>query len=85
MRLALLRAGQGSVAELFIAQMQDYLGLGSESRINVPGVGQGNWRWRLLPGQTAAELAEEIRSLTALYGRCPWRPEIERNKSTKND
>ncbi len=84
-RLALLRAGQGSVAELFIAQMQDYLGLGSESRINVPGVGQGNWRWRLLPGQTAAELAEEIRSLTALYGRCPWRPEIERNKSTKND
>jgi len=70
-RLALLRAGQGSVAELFVAQIQDYLGLGSESRINVPGVASGNWRWRLLPGQAAAELAEEIRSMTALYGRCP--------------
>ena len=75
-RRALLRAGQGSVAELFVAQMQDYLGLGSESRINVPGVGTGNWRWRLLPGQAGEELAEEIRSLTALYGRCLWMPEV---------
>ena len=74
---ALLRAGQGSAAELFVAQLQDYLGLGSESRINVPGVGSGNWRWRLLPGQTRAEVAEEIRSMTALYGRCPWIPEPE--------
>lgn len=71
MRKALLRAGQGSVAELFVAQMQDYLGLGSESRINVPGVAGGNWRWRLLPGQASPELAEEIRALTFLYGRCP--------------
>jgi len=58
-----------------VAQMQDYLGLGGESRINVPGVGTGNWRWRLLPGQASPELAEEIRSLTSLYGRCPWIPE----------
>ena len=76
-RLALLRAGQGSVAELFVAQMQDYLGLGSESRINVPGVGKGNWRWRLLPGCTTEGLAEEIRSMTSFYGRCPWIPEPE--------
>ena len=76
-RRALLQAGQGSAAELFVAQLQDYLGLGSESRINVPGVGSGNWRWRLLPGQTGAEVAEEIRSITALYGRCPWIPEPE--------
>ncbi len=76
-RRALLRAGQGSAAELFVAQMQDYLGLGSESRINVPGVGSGNWRWRLLPGQATAELAEEIRSMTAIAGRCPWKPELD--------
>ena len=30
-RRALLRAGQGSVAELFVAQLQDYLGLGAAS------------------------------------------------------
>lgn len=70
MERALLRAGQGSVAELFVAQMQDYLGLGSESRLNVPGVGSGNWRWRMRSGQAPAELARDIRSLTALYGRC---------------
>lgn len=69
-RTALLRCGQGSVAELFVAQLQDYLGLGSEARINVPGVAEGNWRWRLLPGQATAALAEEIRTMTHAFGRC---------------
>ena len=69
-RLALLRCGQGSVAELFVAQMQDYLGLGSEARVNVPGIGGGNWRWRMLPGAAAEALAEEIRALTHTFGRC---------------
>lgn len=69
-RSALLRCGQGSVAELFVAQLQDYLGLGSEARINVPGVAEGNWRWRLLPGQAAAELAKEIKDMTHAFGRC---------------
>ena len=68
-RKALLRAGQGSIANLFVAQMQDYLGLGSEARLNVPGVAQGNWRWRLLPGQLTNALAEDIHTLTATYGR----------------
>lgn len=69
-RRALLRAGQGSVAELFIAQMQDYLGLGSEARTNIPGTAEGNWRWRLLPGQASEALAEEIHAMTRTYGRC---------------
>lgn len=67
---ALLRCGQGSAAELFVAQMQDYLGLGSEARINVPGVAEGNWCWRLLPGQLTKSLAEEIHTLTEAFGRC---------------
>lgn len=69
-RLALLRAGQGSVAELFVAQLQDYLGLGSEARINVPGVADNNWCWRLRPGKTTPALAEEIRALTHTFSRC---------------
>ncbi len=67
---ALLRCGQGSVAELFVAQMQDYLGLGSEARLNVPGVAEGNWCWRLLPGQATETLAREIRAMTAAFSRC---------------
>ena len=69
-RLALLRAGQGSVAELFVAQLQDYLGLGSEARINVPGVADNNWCWRLRPGKTTPALAEELRALTHAFSRC---------------
>jgi 4-alpha-glucanotransferase len=78
-RLALLRAGQGSVAELFIAQMQDYLGLGSEARINVPGVAGGNWCWRLeadaLEKRLTPALAAQVRELTVTYGRCAPAPE----------
>ena len=69
-RRALLRCGMGSTAELFVAQMQDYLALGSEGRINVPGVAEGNWRWRMAPGAAAAGLAVDIRRLTEVYGRC---------------
>ena len=68
-RQALLRCGMGSTAELFVAQMQDYLALGSEGRINVPGVAAGNWRWRMAPGAAAAGLAAEIRALAEVYGR----------------
>lgn len=46
-----------SVADLFVAQMQDWLALGGESRMNVPGVlGHGNWCWRMLPGALTDEL-----------------------------
>ncbi len=69
-RKALLRAGQSSVAELFIAQLQDYLGLGSDARTNVPGVADGNWQWRLTSGHLTDALAQEIHVLTAAYSRC---------------
>ena len=62
--LALLRAGMGSRAELFIAQMQDVLGLGAESRMNTPGTASGNWVWRLLPGQADAQTAARLLART---------------------
>ena len=65
----LLRGGMSSVSRLFIAQMQDYLGLGPEGRMNTPGNGVGNWQWRMRPGQATAELAEKINRFTKLYGR----------------
>jgi 4-alpha-glucanotransferase len=40
--------------------VQDVLGLGSEGRMNRPGVAQGNWR---------------LRELTEVYGRLPLPPE----------
>lgn len=66
----LIRAGMSSVAELFITQMQDYLGLGSEARMNTPGtIGHGNWCYRLRPGELTEALAQRMRAMTELYGR----------------
>ena len=66
----ILRGGMGSVADLFLAQIQDYIGLDSNGRMNTPGtLGGNNWRWRLLPGELSEELVEKINAITVLYGR----------------
>ena len=67
----LLRGGMGSVAELFVAQLQDFLELGADSRINIPGTAEGNWQWRLTPGLLTDALAERIRAMTRRFGRLP--------------
>jgi 4-alpha-glucanotransferase len=70
LRMPIIRAGMASVSYLFIAQMQDYLGLGGESRMNRPGIMDGkNWLWRATPGEINNTLAEEIHHLTQLYAR----------------
>ncbi len=65
----MIRGGMSSVADTFVAQMQDYLGLGAGGRMNEPGTLGGNWRWRLLPGEATASLAKKIRQYTKMYGR----------------
>lgn len=65
----MIRGGMASVADLFIAQMQDYLGLGAEGRMNEPSTSSGNWQWRMKEGQTDGELAARIAELTEYYGR----------------
>lgn len=68
---SVIRAGQSSVADLFIAQMQDYLELGKGHRMNVPSTTGNNWTWRLLPGELTDELSEKILHITKMYGRYP--------------
>ena len=65
----LLRAGMSSVSGIFIAQIQDYLELGSEARINIPSTLGTNWIWRADPGYITEELTEKIHDITKLYGR----------------
>lgn len=66
----LIRGGMSSVADLFVCQLQDYLGLDSAARMNTPGtIGGANWRWRLLPGQLEDALAPKIAELCRIYGR----------------
>ena len=65
----MIRGGMTSVADLFVAQMQDYLGLGVEARMNTPGKADGNWQWRMEADAIDADLAERIAELTFFSGR----------------
>ena len=65
----MLRGGMSSVADTFVAQMQDCLGLGAEGRMNTPGTLGGNWQWRLLPGEASPALAKKLYQYTKMYGR----------------
>ena len=65
----IIRGGMSSVADTFVTQMQDYLGLGAEGRMNTPGTDKGNWQWRMLPGEATPSLARKIRQYTKMYGR----------------
>lgn len=65
----IIRGGMSSVASLFVAQIQDYLELGAEARINVPGTPSGNWQWRLSPDMLSNTLCSKIARLTERYGR----------------
>ena len=58
-----------TVCDLAIAPAQDLLGLGSEARMNRPGVATGNWRWRMERGALTPAIADRLRDLTQLYGR----------------
>lgn len=64
-----IRGAWSSVASMAISPVQDFLGLGSEARINTPGVAAGNWQWRLRHGVLTDELAERIAKLTRVYSR----------------
>ena len=66
---SLIELALESPAVLSIVPAQDLLGLGSEARMNRPGVSDGNWRWRLEQGALTDALAARLRDATARGGR----------------
>jgi 4-alpha-glucanotransferase len=66
---SLIELAHSSRAALAIVPVQDLLGLGSDDRMNRPGTPEGNWRWRLRPGQLTDELAARLRESTETSGR----------------
>jgi len=66
----MVRLALQSGSNLAIIPMQDWLGLGSGSRINTPStVGKHNWRWRLGKWALSPKMADEMARLTNMYGR----------------
>jgi 4-alpha-glucanotransferase len=65
----LIRAAWDSVAVFALAPLQDFLGFGSEARMNFPSRLGGNWAWRLAEDSLSSELQERIKELNWLYQR----------------
>ncbi len=63
-RLALM-----SVADTAIIPLQDVLSLGSEARMNTPGVNTGNWRWRFTSDMLTNEIRDRLKEMAEIYGR----------------
>ena len=68
---SLIRTALASVADTAIIPMQDYLGLGSEARINTPSTLGGNWEWRMDSDACTEKLSKYILELAQIYGRAP--------------
>jgi 4-alpha-glucanotransferase len=65
----MVRLALQSDGVLAVVPAPDLLGLDSSARINVPGRAEGNWRWRLEPGQLDRALAARLRDATEAAGR----------------
>ena len=64
-----IRTAMSSVSDLCVVQMQDYLNLGGEARMNFPGTQtDANWTWRATDGYLTDSLAKKIHRLTGRYG-----------------
>jgi len=61
--LDMIRLAFSSKARLAIAPLQDFLGLGPDSRLNTPGTTMNNWRWRVNTEQLSAEFCRSVSSL----------------------
>jgi 4-alpha-glucanotransferase len=59
---ALVRLALASTSVLAVVPAQDLLGLGSEARMNTPGVEDGNWGWQAEDGAFTAALAARLRA-----------------------
>lgn len=67
--IEIIIAGLKCPAQVFMAQMQDYLRLDKDSRINYPGKNDGNWSWRMLEQEMSHGIARKIRKLAEATGR----------------
>jgi 4-alpha-glucanotransferase len=60
----LIRLALESRAQFAVVPLQDVLGLGSEARMNTPGVGAGNWEWRFREGTLTTEVQDRLLEVT---------------------
>lgn len=65
----LLRQVFASVSDLAVIPVQDFLMYGSDTRINTPGVADGNWSYRVTKDQLMKADKEFFKSMNRIYKR----------------
>ena len=66
---ALVERVMSSAARVAMIPVQDWLGLDTDARMNLPGTSTGNWAWRLTGTELTPELAQEIHAVVAKTAR----------------
>ena len=66
-----VEAFRASVARMAIVPLQDFLGLGSDARMNTPSQSDGSWGWRFKKNAITAALADKIAALSIVCDRKP--------------
>ena len=81
----ILRSTWQSIADLAVAQMQDFLDAGPEGRMNTPSTTGNNWQYRTLTSDFTPRLAKRIYRMNELYNRLPEQPEKKSRKQEKKE
>ena len=66
---SIVRTMYASAAGILILPIQDLLGYGSDTRLNIPGKADGNWQYRVTHDQLGSIDRAKYRRLNSLYGR----------------
>ena len=66
---SILRTLFASHAGVLILPIQDLLGYGSDTRMNIPGTAHGNWQFRITEQQLYGIDKEKFKRFNALYKR----------------
>ena len=80
----LIRLAMMAVSHTAIFPLQDVLGFGADTRMNLPGRPFGNWAWRFtIDWLEKPAINERLATLTKVYARWPEIPE-EEDEQTNN-
>lgn len=78
----MIRLAMGSVARYVIFPLQDVLGLDSNHRMNVPGIGIGNWSWRFKENDIQYWMPDYLKDLSKVFWR-NQKPEAPKKDTMK--
>jgi 4-alpha-glucanotransferase len=70
----MIRLAFSSHSALAMAPMQDFLGLGSEARLNRPGTTRDNWRWRMHANALDSARCNKVAEMVQAASRQPGQP-----------